>query len=201
MKSRDKYILKGIELLNERGVSGFSIIEVNRMLGNSSPRAPYAHFYDKEDLLFQILIYLFEEWKSQHTEILEFIRKCYGEPFGEDQQKTVFFACFMLDMRTEHKYPWLDELDYYYWEALFSNGHCRKLMYTSESDDINNAHLFIDAYFFLCGLPAAICIMSEDHEKYYAAVSNDFFDKVSRLRWQWRHKNEREKERETEFNH
>lgn len=60
---KKQMILKGLELLNEKGIDEFSLRKVASMC-NVSHTAPYKHFKDKEDLINQISKYVVDEFDN-----------------------------------------------------------------------------------------------------------------------------------------
>ncbi len=66
---REKLILAGIRVIEEDGVSGFSMRRTAAVCGVSCA-APYRHFQDKEDLMTAIILYISERWHERQREIL-----------------------------------------------------------------------------------------------------------------------------------
>ena len=66
---REKLILAGIKVIEENGVSGFSIRRTAAECGVSCA-APYKHFKDKEDLMTAIILYSKDRWHERQLEIL-----------------------------------------------------------------------------------------------------------------------------------
>ena len=60
---KKEMILKGLELLNEKGMDGFSLRKVAAMC-NVSHMAPYKHFKDKEELVDEISKYVVNEFEN-----------------------------------------------------------------------------------------------------------------------------------------
>ncbi len=60
---KKQMIVKGLELLNEKGVDGFSLRKIASMC-NVSHTAPYKHFKDKEDLIKEICNYVINEFNN-----------------------------------------------------------------------------------------------------------------------------------------
>ncbi len=67
---REKLILAGIRVIEENGVSGFSIRRTAAVCGVSCA-APYKHFKDKEDLMTAIILYIKDRWHERQLEILK----------------------------------------------------------------------------------------------------------------------------------
>ena len=67
---REKLILAGIKVIEENGVSGFSIRRTAAECGVSCA-APYKHFKDKEDLMTAIILYIKDRWHERQLEILK----------------------------------------------------------------------------------------------------------------------------------
>ena len=73
---REKLILAGIRVIEENGVSGFSIRRTAAACGVSCA-APYKHFRDKEDLMTAIIRYIRDRWHERQLELLkEFAGEC-----------------------------------------------------------------------------------------------------------------------------
>lgn len=60
---KKQMILKGLELLNEKGIDGFSLRKIASMC-NVSHTAPYKHFKDKEHLIKEIYNYVINEFDN-----------------------------------------------------------------------------------------------------------------------------------------
>lgn len=67
---REKLILAGIKVIEENGVSGFSIRRTAAECGVSCA-APYKHFKDKEALMTAIILYIKDRWHERQLEILK----------------------------------------------------------------------------------------------------------------------------------
>ena len=70
MTPRERLILAGIKVIEENGVSGFSIRRTAAECGVSCA-APYKHFRDKEDLITAIILYIKDRWHERQLEILK----------------------------------------------------------------------------------------------------------------------------------
>lgn len=70
MTPRERLILAGIKVIEENGVSGFSIRRTAAECGVSCA-APYKHFKDKEDLMTAIILYIKDRWHERQLEILK----------------------------------------------------------------------------------------------------------------------------------
>lgn len=66
---RERLILVGIRVIEEDGVSGFSMRRTAAECGVSCA-APYRHFKDKEDLMTAIILYINERWRERQLEVL-----------------------------------------------------------------------------------------------------------------------------------
>ena len=60
---KKQMILKGLELLNEKGTDGFSLRKIAAMC-DVSHTAPYKHFKDKHDLINEISNYVISEFDN-----------------------------------------------------------------------------------------------------------------------------------------
>ena len=60
---KKQMILKGLELLNEKGIDGFSLRKIASMC-NVSHTAPYKHFKDKDHLIKEIYTYVINEFDN-----------------------------------------------------------------------------------------------------------------------------------------
>ncbi len=72
---RERLILAGIRVIEEDGVSGFSMRRTAAVCGVSCA-APYRHFRDKEDLLTAIILYINERWHDRQMEVLAGMEDC-----------------------------------------------------------------------------------------------------------------------------
>ena len=68
--TREKLILAGISVLQEQGVSGFSIRQTTARCGLSAA-ALYKHFSGKEELLSGIITYIHDRWSACQAAVLE----------------------------------------------------------------------------------------------------------------------------------
>ena len=75
MTPRERLILAGIKVIEENGVSGFSIRRTAAECGVSCA-APYKHFRDKEDLMTAIILYIKDRWHERQLEILREYERC-----------------------------------------------------------------------------------------------------------------------------
>ena len=66
---REKLILSGIRVIEEAGVSGFSLRRTAAECGVSCA-APYRHFKDKEDLMTAIILYISDCWHEKQQAVL-----------------------------------------------------------------------------------------------------------------------------------
>ncbi len=69
-ENREKFLLAAIEELREHGVADFSVRRVAIDCGVSSG-APYRHFADKNELIFESMRYVNGIWRRQVEPILE----------------------------------------------------------------------------------------------------------------------------------
>lgn len=100
---REKLVQKGLELLNEVGVEGFSLRKV-ASLCRVSHNAPYRHFKDKDELVQAIMAKAVHDFSEALTaavqchldnpsEQLKELGKCYIEFFMENPEYlNLFFA-------------------------------------------------------------------------------------------------------------
>jgi AcrR family transcriptional regulator len=66
---RERLILAGISVIEESGVSGFSIRRTAAACGVSCA-APYRHIKDKEDLMTAIILYIKERWRETQMAVI-----------------------------------------------------------------------------------------------------------------------------------
>ncbi len=90
---REKLILAGIQVIEENGVSGFSIRRTAAACGVSCA-APYKHFKDKEDLMTAIILYIKERWRDRQLEIL---RECGGDVRCQLIEISLAYIRFLMD--------------------------------------------------------------------------------------------------------
>ena len=90
---REKLILAGIKVIEENGVSGFSIRRTAAECGVSCA-APYKHFKDKEDLMTAIILYIKERW---HERQLEILKECGGDVRHQLIEISLAYICFLMD--------------------------------------------------------------------------------------------------------
>lgn len=90
---REKLILAGIQVIEENGVSGFSIRRTAAACGVSCA-APYKHFKDKEDLMTAIILYIKERWRDRQLEIL---RECKGDVRSQLIEISLAYIRFLMD--------------------------------------------------------------------------------------------------------
>lgn len=69
---KEKLILQGITELETYGINGFSLRRVASSCAVSCA-APYKHFKNKDDFIFEIARYIFTQWNLFTTQILDII--------------------------------------------------------------------------------------------------------------------------------
>lgn len=90
---REKLILAGIKVIEESGVSGFSIRRTAAECGVSCA-APYKHFKDKEDLMTAIIQYIKDRWNECQHEIL---REFPGDVRRQLIEISLAYIRFLMD--------------------------------------------------------------------------------------------------------
>lgn len=93
MTPRERLILAGIKVIEENGVSGFSIRRTAAECGVSCA-APYKHFKDKEDLMTAIILYIKERW---HERQLEILREYEGDVRRQLIEISLAYIRFLMD--------------------------------------------------------------------------------------------------------
>lgn len=93
MTPRERLILAGIKVIEENGVSGFSIRRTAAECGVSCA-APYKHFRDKEDLMTAIILYIKDRW---HERQLEILREYEGDVRRQLIEISLAYIRFLMD--------------------------------------------------------------------------------------------------------
>ena len=91
--SREALILAGIQQLLKQGLSGFSMRKVAAACGLSCA-APYKHFADKEEFIYEILQYIRGHWVQRQQAILD---ACQGDTRTQLIEISLGYVRFMLD--------------------------------------------------------------------------------------------------------
>ena len=68
--ARMQFILAGIGVIEECGISGFTMRKLASRCGVSIA-APYRHFKDKDELIFAIISYINEQWYELQNEVIQ----------------------------------------------------------------------------------------------------------------------------------
>ncbi|WDV45799.1 TetR/AcrR family transcriptional regulator [Clostridiaceae bacterium M8S5] len=90
---KQKLINRGLLLLNEKGIEGFSLRKVASMCGVSH-NAPYKHFKDKDELINKIIR---EVWKKFNIALLEVTKLYPNDPKLQIVEMGKMYVKFMVE--------------------------------------------------------------------------------------------------------
>lgn len=93
MTLREQLILAGIRLIEEDGLSNFSLRKTAATCGVSCA-APYKHFKDKEDFLLAVFAYINEKWREIQSEV---IASCEGSTADKLTAVSLSYIRFLVD--------------------------------------------------------------------------------------------------------
>ena len=66
---RDRLIVAGLNEIEQHGISGFSLRRVSAACGTSCA-APYKHFKNKDELIFEIIRYVNRQWELLRDQVI-----------------------------------------------------------------------------------------------------------------------------------
>ena len=90
---REKLIRAGIEEINARGITKFSVRRVAEKC-KVSCSAPYKHFKNKQEFITAIIEFVGEQWYERRQEILE---RCGDSPRSQLVEVSVGYISFFME--------------------------------------------------------------------------------------------------------
>lgn len=93
MTLREQLILTGIRLIEEDGLSNFSLRKTAAACGVSCA-APYKHFKDKEEFLLAVFAYINDKWQEVQSEV---VAACDGSTADKLTAVSLSYIRFLVD--------------------------------------------------------------------------------------------------------
>lgn len=121
---KDDLIKKGLKLYNEEGADNFSIRKV-AALCNVSHAAPYKHFKSKEELINAMSEYVFSNFSSSMSEIIE---KYKDDPYKRLIELGKKYVWFMVENPDYLKFAFLQKSEN---QIIIENNKLNKVEYKS----------------------------------------------------------------------